>query len=183
MPTTFTSLRTAQNLTVGAALIAVGAITGASFTAPAGSDTAVNAPSGQSVVLQLAGTPFKAYSPPDTCTATGGVATYDVCLLDSPLTTTGALRGLALECGNVAKPLQIDASFVKAANSATGTTLPNFNDRTAGTGAWVYNYTGSLLWNPADKIKVGSLTSPTGTLSTSRYDCQIRAEVDDIYGR
>lgn len=181
--TRFTSLRTSGALTVGAALTVVGGIIGASFTAPSGSDTVVNAPSGQDIVYTLDGTEVNRVTQV-ACTATGGLAKYDTCYMPSPLTTTGALKSVSIQCGDVAKALPGDLGFVKAANTGTGTALPTFDNKSLGTGATFRYSTGTtIIWNPADKLKFGTRTAPTGTLNTTRYNCIMRAEVEDLYGR
>ena len=183
MPTTFTSLRSATTLVVGSVLTVVGVITGASFSGPSGSDTTVTSQADQNLVLQLEDVTFRTHVAPEPCTATGGDVTYDTCYMASPLTTTGSLREVTIECGNVATALPGDLSFVKTANAATGTSLKNFDNVTLGTGAYIYYLSGATLWNPADKLKFATLTTPTGTLNATRYNCKIRATVDDIYGR
>lgn len=169
-------------LTGIASLAVTGAIVGSSLSGPSGSDTVVDAPSGQDLVYTLDGTEVERITQV-ACTATGGLTTYDTCYMPSPLTTTGALKSVSIQCGNVAKALPSDLGFVKAANSATGAALPNFNNVSLGTGATFFYGTGYTIWNPADKLKLGTLTAPTGALNTTRYNCIMRAVVEDIYGR
>jgi hypothetical protein len=182
MATTFTSLKTVGALTVGSVLTVVGALVGASFSGPAGSDTVITSPSGQDIVYQLAGTEVSRLTT-IACTATGGLAAYDVCYMPSPLTTTGSIHSISVQCGSVALALPSDVSFVKAAHAGTGTSLRQLDNITLGTGAYFGFGTGNILWNPADKIKLATATTPTGTLSTARYDCVMRVTVEDIYGR
>lgn len=181
--TRFTALRTSLGVVIGTTLAVGGFITGTQFSAPAGSDTVIDAPSGQDIVYTLNGTELRRDISPATLTATGGNVKYDAFYLPSSLTTTGAIRSLSIQCGNVAKALVGDLGFVKAAGTQTGSVFPNFENVTIGSGSYIYLHTGATLWNPADKIKFGTLTTPTGTLNATRYDCILRATVEDIYGR
>lgn len=184
MATSFTSARVKLALVVGTIVTAGTGFVGGYFMAPSGSNTVIDAPSGKDIVLKLDGTEILRHVAPATLTATGGKVTYDTLYLASPLTTTGAIRDVSVQCGsNVAKPLVGDLGFVKTANTQTGSVFPNFNNVTLGSGAYIYYGSGRILWNPADKIKFGTLTTPTGTLNTTRYDCKLRVTVEDIYGR
>ncbi|MEO5366365.1 MAG: hypothetical protein H7831_08430 [Magnetococcus sp. WYHC-3] len=110
---------------------------------------------------------------------TGGVATYDVLSLRSPLTTTGTILQLSIECGNVPRPFTGDLGFAPTVNAETGSTITNFGDKTFGTGSRVYFLTGATLWNPAQRLKFGTLTTvPT----TSGNNCQLRYSLFDTYG-
>lgn len=174
--------------TVGGALTVVGALIGAAITAtsisgPAGSDTVIDAPSGQDIVYTLNGTEVDRITQV-ACTATGGKANYDTCYMPSPLTTTGALVRASIQCGNVAKALYGDVGFVKTATTSSGAALTNMNDIMVGTGTTTFTGSGkTVFWNPADKLKFTTLTTPSGTLNATRYNCIMRAEVEDIYGR
>ena len=114
------------------------------------------------------------------CANTGGVASYDTCISASPLTTSGAISAISLECGNVPRPFAYDVSFVSAVKTGTqGILITNLNNKTAGTGAFVSTLSGAIIWNPAQFLKLGSLTSvPT----TSGNDCVMRVEMFDKYG-
>ena len=171
-----------------ASLAVTGAIVGSSFSGNTGANTIVNAPTGKDIVYQLAGTEYERITS-IACTATGGNvkigggAKYNTCAIASPLTTTGALKQISLQCGNVAKALQGDISFAKTAVGGTGSALVNGSNVIMGTGAYIYTLSGVTLWNPADTLKFGTTVSPTGALNATRYDCTMRAVVEDIYGR
>ena len=167
----------------GGALTVIGMVTGASFIGTSGTDTVVDSQSGQDIVYELNGTETKRVMAPVTCTATGGLAKYDTCITASPITTTGAITKVSIECGNVAESLTGDLSFVEAVETGTGTALVNFDNAVIGTGATVVFNTGSVLWNPTNYLKFGTLSTLTGTLNTTRYDCVMKVEVDNIYGR
>lgn len=188
MPTTYSSLRVSGAVAVGGALTVIGGLIGASFSAPAGSNTVINAPTGKDIVYTLAGTEVERVTTV-ACTATGGNvkigggAKYNTCVIPSPLTTTGALRDVSIQCGNVSVALAGDLSYMKTAVGGTGAALPNGSNVSLGTGAHIYFGSGRTLWNPADSLKFGTLITPTGTLSSARYDCVMRAKIEDIYGR
>jgi len=121
---------------------------------------------------------------PVTCTATGGLTgVYETCSTVSPFTTTGTLLGVGLECGNVARALQGDVSFKKSAGSATGTALTNLDGVTLGTGSNVFSQLAvGVSWNPADLLTFSTRATPTGTLNTTRYNCQMWPVYLDKYG-
>jgi hypothetical protein len=120
------------------------------------------------------------------CTNTGGAvqisnggAKYDTCIGASPLTTTGAITAITLACGSVPRPFAYDVSFVKTRQTGTGVALKNLSNLSTGTGVSAHFGTGYTLWNPADLLKLGTLTSvPT----TSGNNCQLRVVLHDKYG-
>lgn len=117
------------------------------------------------------------------CSATGGLTTYTTCSMASPLSTTGTLIGFGVECGNWSKAMSGDVSFKKSVASASGTVLTNGNNISAGTGANLQsNLAVPVSWNPADLLTFTTLVAPTGTLNTTRYDCQMWATLSDKYG-
>lgn len=121
--------------------------------------------------------------PPIACSATGGVTSYTSCAISAPFSTTGALLGVTHECGNVAKALIGDVSFKKSLTSATGTALTNLDSVTIGTGSTQISWFATeQTWNPADILTFTTLTTPSGTLNTTRYDCKMSAVVLDKYG-
>lgn len=124
----------------------------------------------------VAGTfPYNTYFT-TTCTATGGLAAYDTCLLQTPfnssassygLTTgTGVVRYLQLDV--IANPAggKIDCTVNNATRTATGGTL-RFTD-VSGTGT-VNTYTTAFTMTPNDYIKCGSLTNPTSSFSAKLW--------------
>lgn len=117
------------------------------------------------------------------CTNTGGLAKYPTCLARSPLTTTGAVRTITLECGNTNKALSMSGGFVKASTTAVSASFPTLRTISVGTGGhFAYNAlatSGSYtLWNPADLLKFQTVTSiPAGGI-----DCLVRTEMYDKYG-
>jgi hypothetical protein len=143
----------------------------------------INAPSGQDIVYTLNGTEISRVRQV-ACTATGGLAKYDTCYMASPLTTTGSLKEVSLECGNWKVAMSGDLGFVKAAETGSGSPIARMSNQSLGTGAYIIHQgTGATLWNPADKLKFATLVTPTGTLNTTRYDCVMRVDLEDIYGR
>lgn len=186
MPTNLTSVSVKTTAVIGTTLTVIGALVGAaitatSYSAPAGSNTVINAPASKDIVYQLAGTEIHRETSV-ACTATGGLSVYDTCYLPSPLTTTGAITSITLACGNVVKSLNGDLGFVKSANAASGASLKNFDSVILGTGKTIRFGTGYQIWNPADKLKFATLGTPTGTLNATRYNCTLRVGVDDVYG-
>ncbi len=135
---------------------------------------------------------------PGTCafgtggTASGGLANYDFCRARSPFTTTGTIFTLGLECGNVPRPFTLSGSFVKAISTnisanpgqrvfqqfgrGADPTVPTVT--TVGTGARIYAFTGAIMWNPADilKIEARSATWNTGN------NCSLFYEARDKFG-
>lgn len=106
-----------------------------------------------------------------TCTATGGNvkvgagaaagAKYDTCLMQNPLSTTGAIKRIDLMISASPVAAGIDCGFVKGAVSGTGTSFTNLGNIATGTGLTLTFSTGSLQWNSVDYIKCGTLTVPT----------------------
>ena len=136
-------------------------------------------------VLQVNGTTvYQSFS--FACTNTGGSlqlsnggSVYDTCIAASPLTTTGAITAIALDCGGVPKPFAYDVGFVKARKAGTGAGIQNLNNKTAATGSLTMFSTGVVLWNPVDYIKLGTLTSVPNAATN---DCRLRVELFDKYG-
>lgn len=122
--------------------------------------------------------------PPTACTATGGLSKYTTCSISAPFSTTGALLAVDLSCGqNVAKALTGDVSFKKSLTSNTGTALTNLDGITMGSGSTEISWFATeQRWNAADILTFSTLTTPTGTLNTSRYDCKMSAIVRATYG-
>lgn len=125
---------------------------------------------------QIASTfPYQTYFS-TTCTATGGLAAYDTCLLQNPYNSSASSYGLTTGTGVVrylqfdliANPSagKIDCTKVSAAGSATGGTLL-VTDASA-TGA-VATYTTAFTMTPTDSIKCGSLTNPTASFSAKLW--------------
>lgn len=110
-----------------------------------------------------------------TCTATGGLAKYDTCITANPLSSTGVVVRAQLELGNNPAGGTFDCGFVKAANSATGTTL--IENSVSATGANSYYTTGTAHWNGADFIKCGTITPPT-----SPFTAHLRIWYTDTFG-
>lgn len=117
------------------------------------------------------------------CTNTGGLAKYPTCYARSPFTTTGALIHVALECGNTNKQLSASGGFVKSSDAPVLSSFPTIRTVTVGTGsAFAYNAratSGSYVqWNPADAIKVQTVTSmPAGGIN-----CGLHIDASDKYG-
>lgn len=128
-------------------------------------------------VLQVDGTNrFQTFSA--TCTATGGLTNYSTCYLSSPLSTTGSLLEVGLECGNVPKQLTGDVSFKKTRLAASGAVLTNLDNIVAGTGSLERSaFATEVKWNPADKLTFSTLITPG-----SGVDCQLWATIADKYG-
>lgn len=135
-------------------------------------------------VLQVNGlTRFQTF--PTTCTATGGLTgQYSTCYARSPYTTTGSLLAFSFECGNnFAVALPGDVSFKKSLISGSGAPLTNGDNLTLGSGALKPSVLAvPVAFNPADILTFSTRTTPTGTLSTGRYDCQMYTTVSDKYG-
>lgn len=120
---------------------------------------------------------------PVTCSASGGSTNTAMCATRSPLTTSGTLLGADLECGNVAMALIGDVSIKKSKLAATGSALTNLNGVTLGTGAKIsVRFAQGVSWNPTDVLTFTTLLTPTGTLSATRYDCQMWPVMLDAYG-
>ncbi len=120
---------------------------------------------------------------PVTCTATGGLSTYSTCAARLPFTTTGGLLGVSMECGNWKVAMSGDLSFKKTLTSASGSVITNGNNLSLGTGAFLPTQLAvPIAWNPADILTFSTLVTPTGTLNTTRYDCQMWSTIIDKYG-
>ncbi len=120
---------------------------------------------------------------PTACSATGGLTSYSVCAARSPLSTTGSLLAFGIECGNWKVAMYSDVSFKKTRTAASGTVLAGGNNLLVGTGANLQSALAvPVSWNPADLLTVTSLTAPTGTLNTTRYDCKLWTTISDKYG-
>lgn len=145
-------------------------------------------PNGNStgVVLQLNGvTQQQIFT--TACTNTGGLSKYPgPCIVRSPLSTTGALTGLSVECAGMNKSLTMSGGFVKSTTSAVGSNGVGFTGlikTTVGTGAGIRVAVSSganlIHWNPVDILKVQTTTSfPAGGI-----DCIVRATIHDEYGK
>lgn len=178
MPTRFTSLGIKGTIAVAgvATLASIAATSVVNFTQTDGTSTGA--------VIQVAGlTRLQTFGV--TCTNTGGNvkvsggAKYDTCISRSPLSTTGTLVDVSLECGNSPKPYNYDLGFVKGLVSGTGVGITNLNNRATASGSLHTHSTGAYLWNPADYLKLGTLTSvPT----TSGNDCKLWVTIQDKYG-
>lgn len=134
-------------------------------------------------ILQVEGLPrYQTYY--DQCSGSGGLAgSYTNCSARSPLSTTGSLLAFGVECGNYVVAQPSDVSFKKSLISATGSVLTGGNNITVGTGANLQSQLATpVSWNPVDLLTVASTTAPTGTLNTTRYDCQLWYTVSDKYG-
>lgn len=134
-------------------------------------------------ILQVNGVSrFQRFTVP--CTATGGTngvgGYYATCLARSPLTTTGVLLGVSVECGNVPQPYAFSGGFVKARANVVGVSFKNFAAAGAGTGklAAVHS-TGAYLWNPADLIKINTATA---VRAASGDNCVLGLDTFDKYG-
>lgn len=178
MATRFTSIGVKVLATVGG--IAIASVAGISsgvinFSAPNGTSTGA--------VIQVASV-ARYQEFPTTCVATGGLTKYSMCVARSPYTTTGTLLAAGAECGSsFPKSLPGDFSFKKNIFSSTGSSITNLDGVTLGSGANVLSQLAvGLSWNPADLFTFTSLVTPTGTLGTSRYDCQMWTRVLDKYG-
>ncbi len=134
------------------------------------------------VVLKAGGTVVD-QKIPVTCSATGGLTKYPTCITASPYTSTGVLTGLSLECGGAAMGNWVmSGAFVKSVTAPSGTTtIPNFGTRkTVGSGSFT-TMSGStpLTWNPADLIKISTITSiPT----TTNFNCTMLITSHDKFG-
>ena len=125
-----------------------------------------------------------------TCTATGGNvkvgagaaagAKYDTCLMQNPLSTTGAIQSVSLMVSGSEVAAGIDCGFVKGAVSGTGTSFTNIGNVATGTGLTFTFGTGSLQWNAVDYIKCGTLTTlgPSGT-SGLGFSAKLRVQYFD----
>lgn len=118
------------------------------------------------VVIQIEGsTAYQRFSV--ACTATGGLKKYPTCVAASPFTTTGALHDVAIDCGNTNVAMVMSGAFVKS-NAATTEGTVVLKNVTVGSGA-VRNklsQTGSeILWNPADKIRLSTVTTQPNSAS------------------
>lgn len=117
------------------------------------------------------------------CTSTGGLGgKYPTCVIRSPYTTTGALTSVTLECGGTGLSLTGSGGFVKSTTAPVLSSFNRMNGITINTGATVIQtFTGSTVkkWNPADIIKIGTVTSlPT----TTNFNCGARVKSYDLFG-
>lgn len=111
------------------------------------------------------------------CTSTGGLTSYSTCFLPSPITTTGSLLGVSIECGDTGVQLTGDVSFKIASTSASGTALTSLEDIVLGTGSLqVSNFATEVNWNPAEGISYSTLVTP------GAVDCRLFAKYSDKYG-
>lgn len=118
-----------------------------------------------------------------TCTATGGLTTYTKCYVSAPFSTTGALLGFALEAGNHVKAQPGDVTFKKGLFSASGAALTNGNNLSVGTGSYLASWLAvPVAWNPADILGLTTLTTPDGTLNSTRYNLEFWAFFYDKSG-
>lgn len=169
-------------MALGAITLVTGAVLGVVGTAQIKGDVRVEDSGkidfrGANVVLAVSGSDLLRIAD-HTCTATGGVATYDTCLFDNPLSGSGVLHRIQLEIGNA--PVgsgDIDCSIVTAAGSATGTSLPNMNNVVAISGAVAVYSTGSQVMQAGDFIKCGTLTNVT-----SSFTARLRIWYSDLFG-
>lgn len=117
------------------------------------------------------------------CSNSGGLAKYPTCYARSPFTTTGALVQVSIECGNTNKVLSQSGGFVKAPTSPVLNAFPTLRTVSTGTNATLtFNAratSGSYTtWNPADSIKVQTLT----TMPVVPINCGLHIEAYDKYG-
>lgn len=177
MPSTFTSLRVKLTTYIGGALTVIGtaalaAVTATSITNSGYSNFTGTAGSYTGAIIQVNGqTRWQTFS--SACSGTGGsTGIYSTCVARSPLTTTGTLLGFGIECGNWVVAQNVDVSFKKALISATGTVLTNGNNLAVGTGANLQSMLAvPVSWNPADILTASTITAPSGTSNTTRYNC------------
>lgn len=112
------------------------------------------------------------------CTATGGLTSYSTCWLPSPMSTSGSLLGVSLECGNVAAQLTGDVSFKLTSTSGSGTPLTSLDNIVAGTGSLeVSDFATEVAWNPEEGLAYSTLVTPGATA-----DCRLYATYSDKYG-
>lgn len=110
------------------------------------------------------------------CTATGGLTTYSTCFLPSPLSTSGSLFSISVECGNVSVQLSADVSFKLTATSASGTVLTSMDNIVMGTGSLErVSFATEQAWNPTNGLAATTLTT-VGTV-----DCKLWATFADTY--
>lgn len=135
--------------------------------------------------LQINGATRLAPLTPVALVATGGLTgVYDTLDYVAPFSSSGVLLGVTFECGeNFAKSLTGDVSFRKGSKTASGSPLTNLNNVTLGSGTIFGSWLAQpLAWNPADRLSFSTRETPTGTLSTARYDCKMAPIVVDAYG-
>lgn len=133
-------------------------------------------------VLQVAGITQKQIIP-TTCTvggtASGSRTNYDFCIVRSPITTTGSINSIGLECGGVPAPFSMSGGFVKSRLTSLTSSFRNFTSVVSvGTGASVTFGTGNLKWNPADFVKLSAVNATWNTAN----NCQLYIEMRDKYG-
>jgi hypothetical protein len=112
-----------------------------------------------------------------TCTATGGLTKYSACWQPAVLSSTGSIKEIGLECGNVPKQLTGDVTFKATRFSNTGTVLTNLDNIVAGTGSTeASRFATELTWAPTVGIAYTTLVTPTSA------DCKMYTVFSDKYG-
>jgi len=127
--------------------------------------------------LRVTDSEFYAY-----CNGTGGLSTYDVCIVRNPVTQrnnsagSGVLLTLSLEVGNNPAGGGLDVVFATTANSDSGAVviIDNF---AAATGSWI-DIADPIGWGSGDYIVVKSLTD-----LTSSFTGRLRGTYRDVYGQ
>lgn len=137
-------------------------------------------PNGNSTgaVIQVNGTTqFQVFT--TACSATGGLAKYPTCIVRSPYTTTGALIGAVMECGNTNRVFSMSGGFVKTTGAAVASAFAPFLNKQIATGslAPMINSGAYLNWNPADLLKVQTVST-----NGSPANCNIRLTTYDRTG-
>lgn len=118
---------------------------------------------------------------PVTCTATGGFTKYPTCIAASPYTSTGVLVGFDMNCGGTGVgPLTVSGGFVKTRSAVSATTVfPNWTRKAIGSGALASMSGSALNWNPADFLRINTITSvPT----TTNFNCSLLVTTYDKPG-
>jgi len=114
-----------------------------------------------------------------TCTATGGVAAYDTCLIKNPFSGSGVIQRVAVEFGNNHANGTLDCGLIPTEKTGTGsfkTTL--INNASGGTGALAGTYTtATQVWHGGEYIKCGSLTDVSGG-----FTARLRVWSQDLFG-
>ena len=122
---------------------------------------------------------------PTTCHASGGLTgIYSACDVVYPYNTSGSLLNTFIEAGNMAVSLVGDVSIKRASIAATGTVLTNLDGVTVGSGTQAASvFAVPVNLRKGDHITFSTRTTPTGSLSTTRYDFQMWITILDRYGR
>ncbi len=119
-------------------------------------------------------TQLQTYTTP--CSATGGMANYAFCYVPSPFTATGTLTQVSLDCaGTALASIVASGAIVKQTNKTVATTvanIPNFTNKTYGSGSHVAFLTGSTLVNPRDAIRIQE--ARTSIPTTTNINCNVR---------